>query len=475
MSWLEDTQKAINYIENNLSEDLIIEDAAKHIYYSGDRFQKMFLIVTGFSASEYIRNRRLSLAGQELLDPKNKVIDTALKYGYETPESFTKAFTRFHGFTPSKVRSSENRLKCFAPLTIQINIKGGFIMSRKLIPNVEKLYENPAENYMFCSCMRSAMSALNENAGFDFMFFAGVTGDLFIQLKGRNKWQYNDSYSSVCRNTQIPIRAAFDACGYEYEYVAKEAIKKDKAEYVKKIVDSIDKGLPVLSFGIVGPPICSIICGYDENGDVLIGWSQFTDEHNHDIPTDLICSDDYFQVRNGLDRSETLIFIGRKKGTPAVADSIRQSLMNIPKWSALPTAEPNSFGNTQAVVFGRQAFDAWAGTLLCDEDFKDENMLASPLDTYGSCIVMVGTNMYYIQSYLDRAIELCPDMGGYIEKLKHAYEEEKKALQNLVDFQGGYFFDADRKALLNKDFRVKLAELIRTIGQCYEEAARIVS
>ena len=90
MSWIEDTQKAINYIEDNLPEDVSVEDAAKYIYSSIDRFQKMFLILTGYSVSEYIRNRKLSLAGQELAGSRSKVIDVAFKYGYETPESFTK-------------------------------------------------------------------------------------------------------------------------------------------------------------------------------------------------------------------------------------------------------------------------------------------------------------------------------------------------------------------------------------------------
>jgi len=141
MGWVEDTQKAINYIETNLFKDINAEDIAVHIHRSSDYFQKMFLMVTDFSVSEYIRNRRLSLAGQELAVSKNKVIDVALKYGYETPASFTKAFTRFHGFTPSKIYSSENQLKCFNPLTIKINIKGGFIMSRNLLSSVEKLVQ----------------------------------------------------------------------------------------------------------------------------------------------------------------------------------------------------------------------------------------------------------------------------------------------------------------------------------------------
>lgn len=466
MNWINDTQKAINYIEDNLMTSINIDDISKYVYASKDHFQKMFNIVTGFSVSEYIRNRRLSLAGQELASLKDKVIDIALKYGYETPESFTKAFTRFHGLTPSEARANKDRLKCFSPLTIQIDVKGGFIMSRKLIPNVDQLYEKPSDNYMFCSCMRSAMAALDGNEDYDFLFFVGVTGDLFMQIWNEPKWQYNDSYSTVCRDSQVPIKAAFDACGYEYEYIYGEEIQKSKPEYIRKIVESIDKGLPVLTFGIVGPPICSIICGYDENGDTLIGWSQFTDESKEDNPSDLVTSKEYFQVRNGLDRSTALIFFTKKKNTPSIAESIKNSILNIPKLASLPS-ENNRY-------FARRAFEAWADSLLCDEYFQNESMLGSPLDTYGSCIVMLGTNMHFMQKYLERALESCPELSEQIHKLKQAYEKENEALQRLIDFQGGYFFDADRNAILNKDYRIQLAEIIRQVGQCYEEAANVI-
>lgn len=467
MDWIKDTQEAINYIEMHLLEDISINDVSNHVNSSSDYFNRVFRIVTGFSISEYMRNRKLSLAGEELLSSKSKIIDIALKYGYETPESFTKAFSRFHGITPSEVSSFYKCLKCFSPLTIQINVKGGFTMSRRLIPNVSKLYENPAENYMFPSCMRSVMDVLIEKNEMDFLFFAGVTGDLFSQLWLEPKWQYNDSYSNVCKDTQLPIKAAFDACGYSYEYFYKDDITRMKRECTQKIVDSIDKGLPVLTFGIVGPPICSIICGYDENGEVLIGWSQFTDELQEDSPMDLVTSENYFSKKNGLDRSEALIFLKRKEKMPDMAESMRLSILNIPVWASMAAGSN--------IYFGKNAFEKWAGSLLCDEYFENEDMLAGPMDTYGSCMVSVGTNMHYIQEYLNRALEYCPDMKNIIEKLKQVYDRENDALQKIVEFQGGYFFDANRKALLDKDFRTELAELVREVGHYYYEAACVLS
>ena len=83
-------------------------------------------MLCGFTLGEYIRNRRLALAGNELAAGDGKVIDIALKYGYDSPDSFTKAFTRFHGVTPSQLRRHETMLKSFAPLKIRISLDGGY-------------------------------------------------------------------------------------------------------------------------------------------------------------------------------------------------------------------------------------------------------------------------------------------------------------------------------------------------------------
>jgi AraC family transcriptional regulator len=81
--------------------------------------------MTGYSISEYIRYRRLYLAALDVIADKEKVIDLAFKYGYETPESFTKAFSRFHGVSPMKLKGDAGRIKTFLPLKISILIQGG--------------------------------------------------------------------------------------------------------------------------------------------------------------------------------------------------------------------------------------------------------------------------------------------------------------------------------------------------------------
>lgn len=89
-------------------------------------------MLCGFTISEYIRKRRLSLAGNEIAGSDIKIIDIAIKYGYDSPDSFTKAFTRFHGVTPTVARKKHTTLKSFAPLKLTIALEGGYLMDYKI-------------------------------------------------------------------------------------------------------------------------------------------------------------------------------------------------------------------------------------------------------------------------------------------------------------------------------------------------------
>lgn len=125
-------QQAINYMEEHLYEDISYLDVAKSVHMSGYNFHRTFSFVTGMSANEYIRKRRLTLAAQELQSTGLSVMDAAYKYGYESPESFSKAFSRFHGSTPKQARQKGARLHLFNPLVIKIIMEGGSIMDYRM-------------------------------------------------------------------------------------------------------------------------------------------------------------------------------------------------------------------------------------------------------------------------------------------------------------------------------------------------------
>lgn len=132
MDWVTGLQCALDYIEAHLLESLDYDEIAAKAYVSSFHFQRVFSILCGFTLGEYIRSRRLSLAGAELAAGNAKVIDVALKYGYDSPDSFAKAFTRFHGVTPSAARKPGAPLRSFARLSISISLKGGNSMQYRI-------------------------------------------------------------------------------------------------------------------------------------------------------------------------------------------------------------------------------------------------------------------------------------------------------------------------------------------------------
>ena len=132
MDWITGMQKAIDYIEENLTESIDYEKVAAESYSSSYHFQRVFSILCGYTLGEYIRLRRLSLAGAELVGGKEKVIDIALKYGYDSPDSFAKAFQKFHGITPSQARADGSKLKSFSRLSIKISLEGGYTMNYRI-------------------------------------------------------------------------------------------------------------------------------------------------------------------------------------------------------------------------------------------------------------------------------------------------------------------------------------------------------
>lgn len=125
MEWTETLRRTVNYLEEHLLEEGAVEGAAQAAYLSPLYLQRGFKLVTGYSMAEYVRNRRLYLAGLEAIAGREKVIDLAYRYGYDTPESFSKAFSRFHGVSPAQLRQSPERLVPFLPMIITLSIRGG--------------------------------------------------------------------------------------------------------------------------------------------------------------------------------------------------------------------------------------------------------------------------------------------------------------------------------------------------------------
>jgi len=224
MYWIKEMQNAISFIEDNLMNELSVDDVAVSANSSSANFQKIFSIVTGMTVGDYIRARRLSLAAQELATTENKALDVAVKYGFETAAGFTKAFARFHGVTPSDVMRQKASILYFAPLTINIDIRGGRTMRRKLIPNLpEIIYDGNNANF-FTTLLASTLQSMGEECDQAKLTALSGEGNRFCWTDG--KWMFGNEVAESINETPFETQyRVLSAIGWSAKYIT---VTRDK-------------------------------------------------------------------------------------------------------------------------------------------------------------------------------------------------------------------------------------------------------
>ena len=247
MEWIESIREAVSYIEENITKDLSIKEIADRVNISPFYFQKGFGMLCGYSLSEYIKRRRLALAGSEVLSTNGKIIDIALKYGYDSPDSFTKAFTRFHGVTPSAVRKEGAVIKSFVPLKIKFSLEGGYIMDYKIVEKDAFKVLGVSKKFKYDSAFMEVPSFWNEHISQGKLKdICGMYGVNIDEEMGGNEFEYliAEDYSDEkgciegCVVKTIPkfTWAIFPCCGRSPSSI-QETNKKVFSEWLPNCSD----------------------------------------------------------------------------------------------------------------------------------------------------------------------------------------------------------------------------------------------
>lgn len=216
MNWISGIQQAIDYVEAHLTEQVDYGETAKRACSSSFHFQRVFSILCGFTLGDYIRMRRLTLAGKELLGGDCKVIDIALKYGYDTPESFSRAFSRFHGITPSQAKSGHGSLKSFSRLSVKLIINGGstmdyriekqgalrLVMKKKQVPERHEVISSEISSYWKTCTEDGTILALQTYMDKDSIFKGCMVGATF----GRNRKEPDFPYGIGVVYNEMPVK-----------------------------------------------------------------------------------------------------------------------------------------------------------------------------------------------------------------------------------------------------------------------------
>ena len=174
MDSLKQMNLAMQYVEENLTNNIDFTKLSRIAGCSEYHFRRMFSFLAGMPLGEYIRLRRLTMAATLLQTGDKKIIDIALEIGYESSDAFTKAFQNLHGVTPSQVRKNNARVKAFPPMTFQLKIQGGREMNYRIVKKEEFKIVGVKK--------RITLIYRGVNTQMDSMW-AGLTMDDFIELK----------------------------------------------------------------------------------------------------------------------------------------------------------------------------------------------------------------------------------------------------------------------------------------------------
>ena len=381
------------------------------------------------------------------------------------------------------------------------------------ISNKIKEYKKiePWQNYFLCSAICSVGKKVGSDIGdytlyenlagydFDFKFFANFTGDNFAYLyaaeKGNPSGVQCDSGITNYFFTPQVVKKAYAAFGYDCIYISNSQIKKDFKVVMNAIKSSIDNDIPVLAWGMgnvivrngdsydpkdwesgdvkLDPgtrfdllPEGCLIGGYDEN-DVLYV-NLYPGETR--MPEGSIDEYGYTAIKNGLDTTSGLFFVGAKLENRDMRKLYQDALDSIPTFLTLPPFEGYLGGK---YAFGKMAFDIWSDTLVTDAYFENKtddelNEICWNLHCSPYCCVCTSTAYSFVQNTIDKY----PDLA-VATKLAPLYKKMSNYKDEIWQLHGGFFPPMDK--FRKYEFRVQIADILRKMGGVCDDIVGLFS
>ncbi|WP_058304169.1 helix-turn-helix domain-containing protein [Gorillibacterium timonense] len=466
MESLERLNKLISYVEENLDGEIDNQTLSRIAVCPLAVLQRLFVLMTGATLTEYVRLRRLARAAYDVRGGQEKVIDIAIKYGYDSSDTFCVAFKRRYGMTPTAARDTNAILPDYDRISFTPfikRVKGDVTMNQSNKVLKTKWHQPHAgsdhhfhplmdkyqgQNYAFNACMALLMKYLGESKDYDYWFFSGVSGDCFTQVYGQDLTKWYQCLSHACFDEHL-IKRVFDACGYDYTFVTPESFSANREKYLQKVVSHIDRDLPVIVKGLGFPfegrlyPVEEISCivGYENGGQVLL---YLPDTSTTPTPFP-------------LDIPYTLVFSEEKKKAPTLPEVYRQAIANIP---SLNLASPRN-----GVSFGAHAFLDWAEAL---ENGKFDDIPVEDLDCwphYGAYLCIIASNVS-CPHFLNRAKELCPDIKE-LPAINAVMEKMCAHMDEFCRLEGG--FGMEEYKLKDRELMQPVCEMIRKYAGFYNE------
>ena len=311
-----------------------------------------------------------------------------------------------------------------------------------------------------------------------YSFFLGVTGGAFFHSWKKGWHGDNGALFYMSDDPEAPERRALEAVGYAFHWLDTEIQHTPEEVMRQAIVESIQKGMPLLSYGIIGPPEAGIITGYDDGGKTLIGWNFFQNlpEFNAGVEFE---SDGQYRKRDWYRDIHSILILDGKRTRPPLKETYRQAL----QWGCKVMRTPVAYSKPDVPEWYREranglaAYTAWAEQLLQDDDFatSDEAILRTRHDVHNNAVGFIAEARWYGGQFLRQAVEYLPPAASKdLYRAAACFAEEHDLMWDVWKLAGGNGNPDAWKNLSEPAVRRAMAPIILQARRLDEEAANFI-
>lgn len=492
----------LDYIENRVAEEISVKAVAEAAGFSLPYFRAVFRDATGQTLSRYIAQRRLCHAASELIRTKKPVSDIAMTYFFGSHDVFIRAFKRAFGMTPTEFRASKRSV---SRRLIVPGIYGPSVLSKEdIVMNVDNGIKNEKDSGMlygvvprvsyfgqeaeltpFVSCLRACLAYMGQDISYA-RLMAG-SGAAFRLMWNTSFWDGgNVGILNIKEDPTEPLRRAFKTAGREFTMLCKpgkegcyisESVPAavsnvkagDKASFVELIRNEIDKGRPVIGFGIIGPPEPCIIAGYRDAGEILMGWNFFQDMPEFSAGVGIEpCG--YYNRKGWYEHPETIALLAIGESIESLEeksflkDTLEYAL------SIIETRQVNAYAG------GLAAYEAWAGAMSRESEFPKDAplpMLMERLMCQVDAMTMIGEGRWYASAFLEQEAGMFSEAADELKSAAQAYKQEHQLSMEMGKLIEGFAMSEKcARALALPGIRKKLTVLICKCAELEREAAK---
>lgn len=434
----------IYYVESHIKQEITYDGLEKEIGISYHHMRQQFKDHTGVSLKQYINHRRITNAAFEILHTNKGYTEIANEYHFDVYDTFTRAFKRVSGVTPKQFKETNMKMKIghialgmYAPIFEKEYIK---VNDDEKMDYGFALFGLPKIEYAsgrcvpFANCLSQVLAYRNHPYQHDYAYIMGATQAAFRLRWNEKDW---DLSSSEIRNINVnhpdqPMIRSLEAVGCNYTLLRKE--NTDKEAFKQAIIKSLKQGNPVIGFGIVGPPEACLIAGYQEEGEVLLGWSYFQDDPELTKGVHFM-SNGYFQTSQWWENPYTIqILIIEDTYTPKV--SIKEMLLNI--------YEVMTMKETGQYLCGIRAYDGWIHSLKNEAFFASNAItpfLLNSVFCQADAETMLGEGRYWASEFFKDIANKYDSITKEAEKLSSLFLEIAHVGQTMTKIRDGYIVD----------------------------------